>query len=154
MTYNPPPGRPQSCPPMTSEPVGWKMFEPALDLTQTAPPVETSKPVRRPGEDRQTYASRCAVWAQKKDPERYRQIRIAAAALGHKRRRERERRVALAKAGESAVPTETHRWYTYDDLMGILGWSRSPYRGTGSELAQTLREESWATWVPARRAVR
>jgi len=124
MTYSPPPGRPQSCPPMTSEPVGWKMFEPTLDLAHIAPP-ESSKPVRHPGEARHAYAARCAIWVQKQDPEKYRQIRIAAAKLGQKRKRERQRRIALAEAGKVAVPSETHRWYTYDDLMEILGWSRS-----------------------------
>lgn len=125
MTYSPPPGRPQSCPPMTSEPVGWKMFEPTLELTQIAPPVASSKPVRMPGESKWAYGGRVSVWAQKQDPEKYRKIRIAAAKLGQKRKRERERRITLAEAGKVAVPSETHRWYTYADLADILGWHKS-----------------------------
>ena len=125
MTYSPPPGRPQSCPPMTSEPVGWKMFEPTLELTQIAPPVASSRPVRMPGESKSAYGGRVSVWAQKQDPEKYRKIRIAAAKLGQKRKRERQRRIALAEAGKVAVPSETHRWYTYADLADILGWHKS-----------------------------
>ena len=112
MSYSPPPGRPQSCPPMT-------FSEKCAEIDGA------SKPVRHPGEARHAYAARCAVWAQKQDPEKYRQIRIAAAKLGQKRKRERERRIALAEAGKVAVPSETHRWYTYADLADILGWHKS-----------------------------
>jgi len=124
MTYSPPPGRPQSCPPMTSEPVGWKMFEPTLELTQIAPPVESSRPVRMPGESKSAYGGRVSVWAQKQDP-KYIEVRRAAAALGHRRKMERKRRIARLEAGKVAVETDTHRWYTYADLVDILGWHKS-----------------------------
>lgn len=124
MTYSPPPGRPQSCPPMTSEPVGRKMFEPTLELTQIAPPVESSRPVRMPGESKSAYGGRVSVWAQKQDP-KYIEVRRAAAALGHRRKMERKHRIARLEAGKVAVETDTHRWYTYADLVDILGWHKS-----------------------------
>lgn len=115
MTYNPPPGRPQSCPPLTFDLSAWKTPD---------PPVETSKPVRRPGESKCVYGGRVSAWKQKQNP-KYIETRRKAAALGLRRKMERKRRIARLEAGKVALETDTHRWYTYADLVDILGWHKS-----------------------------
>lgn len=105
-SYRPPQGRPRAVPP--------------CDTRGPAIKVETDpRPVREPGESSGHYGARVGHWMDRQDPAR-KAARVAKrVATTRKNFIQKKRAEAATVVQETAV----ERWYTYEELAQITGYS-------------------------------
>ena len=104
--YRPPQGRPRAVPPCDIKPV------------QSAS-VAAGRPVREEGESTGRYAARVGHWMDSLDPARKAERIAKRVAANRKNFIQKKRAEAATVVQETAV----ERWYTYEELAQITGYS-------------------------------